>query len=64
MLKKIRQEKQYQVFTNNFLCRNDKIFIQILEQYQIFVRQNVSILLMRINSITQKKKFYFFFFIF
>ena len=40
----------YQAFVHNFLRKNDKMFITIFELYQAW--QNVSILLLRIKSIT------------
>ena len=40
----------YQAFVYKFLRKNDKMFITIFELYQVW--QNVSILLMRIKSIT------------
>ena len=55
---KIRQEKLskfikiselYQVFMHNFLCQNDKIFINAFELYQVFMWQNVSV---KIGSIS------------
>ena len=34
----------YQVFTHNFLCQDDKIFINIFELYLVFLWQNVTVL--------------------
>ena len=42
----------YKVFIHNFLWQNGKLFMKVLELYQVFVWQNVSILLMHIKSIT------------
>ena len=34
----------YHLFTHNFLCQNDKLFIKMFELYLVFLCQNVSIL--------------------
>ena len=49
----------YHLFTHNFLCQNDKLFIKMFELYLVFLCQNVSILpLCTSNALKLYKKYY------